>query len=432
MPDLTGKIRLIMVECSRFEIAVWEEFMLRKTLSLAGFWGLSLFIQSCSLFEKDVYVIADVPDIDNQFEMNVVWDTSVGSGVGKFFSSLAPAVSDERVFVASRGGKVAALDRSDGSKIWTTDLSDEEENDDRRSPRISGGVSLGFDKVFVGSENGYLYALDRSEGNVIWKYNAGEEIMSSPVALADRVVIYTTSGRLIAVNDENGEELWKTSSEFSELSLRGTSDLTVVENGKVLMYGTPQGKLNMIDSSNGTLINTIIVSLPKGRNSIDKIGTVSAQPLFLDGELVAVGYHGSLMHFAGGASNVWKKNLSSYRNMSYDYSDLFVTDDRGYVHSISRSTGEERWVNKDLSYRDVTAPVQYDSYVLVGDMDGYLYWLDSATGKIVSMERVDSDGLYIPPVIYDGIAYLQTRSGDVYAITREQQESRSSDEEDDD
>ncbi len=424
-----------MVECSRFEFAIREEFMLRKALSLTGVLCFSMFIQSCSLFEKDVYVIADVPDIDNQFDINVVWDTSVGSGVGKFFSSLAPAVSDEKVFVASRGGKVAALDRKDGSKIWTADLSDEEENDDRRSPRISGGVALGFDKVFVGSENGYLYALDRSEGNVVWKYNAGEEIMSSPVPLADRVIVYTTSGRLIAINDETGEEIWKTSSEFNDLSLRGTSDLTSVDGGKILMYGTSQGKLNMIDSSNGTLINTIIVSLPKGRNSIDKIGSVSAQPLFLDGELVAVGYHGSLMHFAGGGTNVWKKNLSSYRNMSYDYSDLFVTDEKGHVHSISRTTGEERWVNKDLSYRDVTAPVQYDSYVLVGDMDGYLYWLDSATGKIASMERIDSDGLYIPPVIYDGVAYLQTRSGDIYAITRESgsdSSSSSSSEDDDD
>lgn len=401
--------------------------MLRGFWRFTGVLGLGLLIQSCSLFEKDVYVIADVPEIENAFEMNVLWHTTVGSGVGKFFSSLSPAVSEERVFVASRDGRVAALDRSTGDRIWETDLDDEEENDSRRSPRISGGVSLGFDKVFVGSENGYLYALDRSDGSLLWKYNAGEEIMSAPAALADRVVIYTTSGRLVAVNDDNGEEIWKTSDEYSELALRGTSNMLAVDGGKVLMFGTSQGKLNMVDPGTGTLINSIIVSLPKGGSSIDRIGSVIADPLFMEGELVAVGYHGSVVHLMGTGSGAgtWKKDLSSYRSMSYDYSDLFITDDKGHVHSMSRRDGQERWVNRDLSYRDVTAPVSYGSYVLVGDMDGYLYWLDGATGAISSMERLDSDGLYIPPVIYDGIAYLQTRDGDVYAFTG----ARSSEEE---
>ncbi len=401
--------------------------MLQKTLSLAGVLGLALLTQSCSLFEKDVYTIAPVPDVENQFDMNVLWHTSLGDGVDEYYSFLRPAVSDEKVFVASRDGKVAALDRSNGDELWVTDLDDEEENDDRRSARISGGVSLGFDKVFVGSENGYLYALDRSEGKLLWKYNAKEEILSSPLSLVDRVIIYTASGRLIALNDETGEVIWRTSDEFNDLTLRGSSNMTEVDGGKVLMVGTSHGKLNMVDTSNGTLINSMIISLPKGGNNIEKIADVNAQPLFLEGELIAVGYHGSLIHFAGG-DNIWKKDISSYSDIAYDYSDLFVTDDRGHIHSIARRNGEERWVNNDLSYRNVTAPAVLDSYVLVGDMDGYLYWMEGATGKIASMEKIDGDGLYIPPVIYGGVAYLQTRSGEIYAFTKNEIEMAESSE----
>ncbi len=50
-------------------------------------------------------------------------------------------------------------------------------------------------------------------------------------------------------------------------------------------------------------------------------------------------------------------------------------------------------------------------------MDGYLYWLDNATGTIVSMDDYDGSGLNVAPVVYDDVAYLQTRSGKVYAIT---------------
>ncbi len=393
--------------------------MFRKSLMFSGILGLSLLSQSCSLFEKDVYVIADVPEIENSFDATVIWHTSVGDGIEKFFNTLSPAVTEERVFVAARDGTVKALDRRDGDTVWKIDLSDEEENDDRRSARISAGVSVGFDKVYVASENGYVYALDRSSGKLVWKQNVGHEVLSAPCALSDKVLIYTTAGNVVALNDFDGNEVWKTSEDPSELSLRGTSNISVVDGDKVAIYGTSHGKINMIDTSNGMLLNSLIVTLPKGTSAIDRLADVDAQPIFSNGAIYAVGYHGQLVSMMAGASrsSSWKKEISGYSSLAFDYSDVFVTDDKGHVHALSQASGNERWENHDLSYRGVTAPAVLDSYVLVGDMDGYLYWLESATGKIVSMDRMDSDGLYIPPVIYNGIAYLQTRNGEVFALT---------------
>lgn len=58
--------------------------MFRKSLMLAGIFAASLLTQSCSLFERDVYVVADVPEIQNQFEPRILWKTSVGDGVDRF------------------------------------------------------------------------------------------------------------------------------------------------------------------------------------------------------------------------------------------------------------------------------------------------------------------------------------------------------------
>jgi outer membrane protein assembly factor BamB len=389
--------------------------MFRKSLLLAGIFAASLLTQSCSLFERDVYVVADVPEIQNQFEPRILWKTSVGDGVDRFYSFLVPAVSDEKVFVASRDGDVECLERATGKTLWSIDLSDEEENDDRRSARISGGVSLGLDSLYVTSENGYVYAIDRSDGSLKWKNNIGYELMSRPLALADRVVVLTTDGQLVALSDYDGHKLWSTPKEEQSLTLRGTSSPIEIERGKLIMYGTSQGKISIVDSETGMLVHSFIVSLPKGSSAIETIGDVDAMPLFVDGQLYAVGYHGSLLNIIAGGG--WKKEISSSKDIGYDYSDIFVTDDEGHIHSVSRSSGEERWLNRDLSYRGVTGPVSYRSYVLVGDMDGYLYWLDNATGTIVSMDDYDGSGLNVAPVVYDDVAYLQTRSGKVYAIT---------------
>lgn len=400
--------------------------MFRKTLLLASIVSSLIMTQSCSLFEKDVYIIAPVPEIQNKFEPNIVWKNSVGDGVEKFFSTMVPAISETKVFAAARDGTVKAIDRYTGDTVWKIDLDDEEENDDRRSARISGGVGLGFDAIYVGSENGYLYAIDRSEGKLKWKVNVGYEIVSCPLALSDIVIVLTTSGQLFAISDVDGSVLWKTPEESRELTLRGTSNPISFEGDRVIMYGTSQGKLSIVDSQTGMLLRSHLVSLPKGGTTIDKIADVDATPVFYDGRIFLVGYHGDVMSMSPSGDS-FRKKLSSYQNISNDYSDIFVTDDEGHVHSISQTNGDERWLNRDLSYRDVTAPVSFDNYILVGDMDGYLYWLNNATGEIESMDEYDSDGLYMPPVIYDGYAYLQTRSGKIYAITLKNSEQVDSD-----
>ena len=94
-------------------------------------------IAGCSS-EVDVYVPVPVPEFENQIDLEVVWSSSVGTGVGRFFSSLHPAFDAERVYAASRNGDVYAFNKKSGSRIWHLDLDDEDENDNRRSARISG------------------------------------------------------------------------------------------------------------------------------------------------------------------------------------------------------------------------------------------------------------------------------------------------------
>ena len=108
-------------------------------LLAAAIFGAGL--SGCSS-EVDVYVPVPVPEFENQVRLEVAWSSSVGSGVGRFYSALHPAFDGERVYAASRNGDVYAFDKKDGSRLWHLDLDDEDENDDRRSARISGGITV--------------------------------------------------------------------------------------------------------------------------------------------------------------------------------------------------------------------------------------------------------------------------------------------------
>lgn len=72
---------------------------LRKTL-LVGLVA-SVLLVGCSS-ETDSIVMAPLPQVENQFTPSIVWDRSVGDGVGEFYSDLSPIWDGTAVYAADR------------------------------------------------------------------------------------------------------------------------------------------------------------------------------------------------------------------------------------------------------------------------------------------------------------------------------------------
>jgi outer membrane protein assembly factor BamB len=113
---------------------------------------------------------------------------------------------------------------------------------------------------------------------------------------------------------------------------------------------------------------------------------------------------------------LWKRQYSSYRQISIYRNTIFLTNLRGHIYAIDRVNGIERWSNVTLANRGVTGPAIIDDYVVVGDFDGYLHWLDQESGDIVARHQVDSSGIHSTPTVFDNILYSQSRDGDLQAI----------------
>lgn len=85
-------------------------------------WLLSVTLLSgCSLFnsEEDVVKMSPLPTVENQFTPSTSWSTSVGDGIGEFYSNLHPAFADGVVYAADRKGTVKALNADDGKEVWS-------------------------------------------------------------------------------------------------------------------------------------------------------------------------------------------------------------------------------------------------------------------------------------------------------------------------
>ncbi|MGR5175923.1 outer membrane protein assembly factor BamB [Vibrio parahaemolyticus] len=360
--------------------------------------------------EEDTVVMAPLPKVQSEFTPKSLWSSRIGDGVGQFFSKLSPVYAYDNLFVASRDGAVKALDPETGNTVWEVDLQGD------TSARLSGGIAAAYQKLYLGSENGEVIALDVKTGEEVWRTKVNGEVLANPVADASLIMVHTSQGTMVALEQASGEERWTISTDVPNLTLRGDSAPSTVSGG--VFWGTANGRLAAAIVERGQLIWQQPVGTPKGATEIDRLVDVDSSPIILGGTLYTVGFNGQLISIDLRSGNpIWKRNYSSATDMATDNRSLFLVTDQDHVVAVDVRSGTELWENDLLENRLLTAPVIVDGYLVVGDSLGYLHWLDRETGNFVSQQMTNDSGLSVGPAMVPGGYVIVNRDGEIKKLT---------------
>ncbi|OCG13616.1 outer membrane protein assembly factor BamB [Gilliamella sp. App6-5] len=387
-------------------------------LSKYLFVGVFVFsLAGCSLFgrEDEIVQIAPSPKVDNQFSIQQVWKNST-AGNTHIYSLLGPINYDNAIYVASRSGQVKAIDLVSGHTLWDVNLS-QSTLFSSKTALFSGGVSADDKYVYVGSERAVVYALDRNNGKVVWEKTVKGEVLARPVSSDGKLIIHTANGILQGLNRDTGDYLWDVSFDVPALSLRGNSTPTIAHGAAIV--GDDNGRVNAYFINDGQLIWQQRISQPSGSTEIAKLNDVDSTPV-VEGNLVySVGYNGSLVALdLSNGQTVWRKGLGSTHSFAVDTNRLFVVDQNDNVQAIAKNGGGELWTQSNLTHRQLTDPVIYQKYVVFGDFEGYLYWLNAENGELAAKTQVSSSGLISKPIVVDNKLIVQAKNGDIYAFTK--------------
>lgn len=391
---------------------------LRKTL-LVGLVSTAL-LSGCSLFsgEEDVVTMSPLPKVENQFTPTKVWDVSVGDGIGEFYSNLRPAWQGSSVFAADRDGLVKALDADSGKEIWKVDLSEKTGFFSSNRPALlSGGLTVSGSHVYVGSERAVVYALNSSDGQVAWKTRVAGEAVSRPVVSDGLVLVHTSNGMLQGLSETDGTVQWTVNLDMPSLSLRGESAPTTAFGAAIV--GGDNGRVSAVLMKEGQLIWQQRISQPSGATEIDRLNDVDTTPVVVEGVVYALGYNGNLVALdLRSGQIVWRREVGSVSDFIVDAGRIFIVDQDDRVVALNTQGGVSLWRQSDLLHRNLTAPVLYNGYLVVGDAEGYLHWINTDDGRFVAQHKVDGSGLLSAPVVASDKLLVQAKSGDVYAFTR--------------
>lgn len=390
---------------------------LRKLL-LPGVLTVTL-LSGCSLFngEEDVVKMSPLPQVENQFTPSKAWDTSVGSGIGEFYSNLHPAFADGVVYAADRRGTVKAVNADDGKEVWSVNLAEKQGWMSSSPALLSGGVTVQGGHVYVGSEKAQVYALNTSDGTVAWQTSVAGEALSRPVVSDGVVLIHTSNGQLQALDQASGAVKWTVNLDMPALSLRGES-APVTAFGAAIVGGD-NGRVSAVLMEQGQMIWQQRISQATGPTEIDRLSDVDTTPVVVDGVIYALAYNGNLTALDLRSGQImWKRELGSVNDFIVDGGHIYIVDQNDRLLALTTDGGVTQWTQSDLLHRNLTAPVLYNGSLVVGDSEGYLHWINPDDGHFVAQQEVDSSGFLTEPVVADGKLLIQAKDGTLYAITR--------------
>ncbi len=376
--------------------------MLRRVLMLAGAALVFVALTDCSSTKKEDKPMALVK-IQPRFTPTRVWSTGVGKTLPKLQLGLAPAIEGKRIYAANAEGDVVALELANGHQVWRHRL---------KLP-VSGGTGAGAGLVLVCGTGGTLIALAAGDGSERWRAQLSSEALAAPVVATDLALVRTVDGKLFAFETASGKQRWVADQQVPRLTLRGTSKPVV--GGELAISGFDNGRLLAVTLAAGNPAWDVAVGQPRGSSELQRLIDIDSPPVVEGDDVFAVAFQGRAVRLAHDTGlEIWSHEISSYRGLAADSLGVYVSTADGAVIKLDRASGAERWNQRALLRRSLSAPVLQGQNVVVADFEGVIHWLSTDDGSFVARAKGGSRISDAPQIAGD-LVIVQTDKGKLEA-----------------
>ena len=351
--------------------------------------------------KKDGMEPAKLAEFGETAKFEVRWHADLGDSGA---SLLQPALTGNAIYGASGKGELTRVDRATGKQVWRVES----------GIAISGGVGSGDGLVLVGSDKGEVLAYGE-DGKLRWKSKVSSEVLSAPQAAEGVVIVRSGDGRIAGLDAADGKRIWLYERSTPALVVRSHAGVTLQRG--VAFAGFAGGKLAAMKIKDGSVLWEVSVSQPRGATELERISDITSNPAADDEQVCAIAFQGRVACFdAAQGSLLWNRDIGSDKGMMLLRKYLYLSDAKGSVMVLDKTSGSTLWKNEQLFMRDTATPHVLGDFVVVGDYEGYLHGMNRENGSFAARVKLDGSAIQTAPVgLGDGLL-VQTRGGGLYAL----------------
>ncbi len=348
----------------------------------------------------------DLEEFEARMQVEKLWSDRIGKGSDKQYLKLTPAVFGERLLVADRYGHLVATTLSTGKQEW--EIHD-------KDVQYTGGPGGGDGLLLMGTGDGRVIAREADTGKVRWVAKVSSEVLAAPTAGNGVTVARTGDGRLYGLNSATGAEMWVYERTVPILTLRGVAPPVI--DADLAMAGFDNGRFAAVSLKSGKMVWESPLAVPTGRSDLERMVDVDASPVVVGTMAYVSSFQGAVAALSIADGKIlWTREVSSYEELSVGDERVYVTDDKGLIWALEAKTGKSLWKQEALANRFVTAPIFFQGHVVVADFEGYVHWLDAATGEFEYRERVTKDRIIAPAINAGSILLIYSTTGQLVAM----------------
>ncbi len=348
---------------------------------------------------------AELPAITPTNEVKLNWSSELGN-TGEY--DYTPVLDAGFVYAANAKGELTKLNADNGKQEWRVETTEP----------ISGGVGFGGGLVLVGTSRGDVLAYDVS-GKFIWKSHISSEVLSAPRYFEGKVIARSGDNHIYGLDAADGVRKWVYTRKVPALSLRSSAGIAV-DSGAVYA-GFSGGKMIALNAESGQLLWEATVATPKGVTEIERISDITSLPVVVGPVVYAVAYQGRIAAVDRRSGQVlWNREISSYTGMTASDNKLYVSHTLGSFYALDDTAGKTLWRQGDLLNRRLTTPLVVKDFVTVGDLEGYVHFINLENGQFAARIQV-GDKAVMSLIAGNAPSQLiaATRNGSLYAVSIE-------------
>ena len=354
---------------------------------------------------------------------STVWTAAITGSSPRARLASAPVVADGKLYAIGTDAVVSAFDARTGARLWSRDVRGKDDHSkDGGKVVFGGGVSIDGDRLYASTGIGDVVALNANDGSQLWKIRPGGPLRGSATLANGHVYVMSQDNQIFALNQTDGSPVWTDSGTLEATGVFGVAAPAAAQGTVIAGYSS--GELTAYRYENGRVLWGDALSRTSISTSVATLTDIDADPVIDRGRVFAIGEGGRMASYELlTGQRLWEINIGGIATPAVVGDWVFVVTDKARLLCIARATGKIRWVSQLPAWKKPKkkegairwyGPVLAGGKLVLVSTEGALVMADPADGKVMT-ELDIKETASLPPVVAGEMLYLLTDDGRITA-----------------